>query len=204
LIAMTSQRFICSAIACAVLLGVALLAQDNPPPTQTAELELATLPPPNGIYYRASRGWVALSPMVLMPFAEGKAPALEILNVGSDHTVVEMPGSHAGVQIGNDARPIFYLHGISPSDLYLVRAVSKADYREVRMPVSRHFREWAHFRAKDVADVEIVDVNGDVVAIRPRVDLTPGEYTLASLAGQDYRWLRLGFDFGILGRLPGQ
>lgn len=56
------------------------------------------------------------------------------------------------MQIGNGPRPTFYRRGITSSELYLVRAVSKADYRELRMPTSRHFREWAHFSAKDVAD----------------------------------------------------
>jgi hypothetical protein len=123
---------------------------------------------------------------------------MEILNVGSDHSTAELPGSHSGVQIGNDTRPAFYLHGISPSELHLVHAVSKEDYRELRMPVSRHFREWVHYRAQDVSDLEIQAVNGDVVVIRPRADLKPGEYALTSGVQTGDRWLRLGFDFGIV------
>jgi len=195
-----SQKLFASSIACAMLLGVALIAQDNPPPAPpSAEMDLTGIPSPRGIYYRAGAQWVILSSTVLMPFAEGRGMALEILNVGSDHTVAEIPGAHSGVQIGSDTRPTFYLHGISPANVYLVRAATKGDYRQVRMPVSRHFGEWAHFNAKDVTDVEIEAVNGDVVAIRPSTDLKPGEYALASAFEPGAQWVRLGFDFGIAG-----
>ncbi len=195
---MTRQKFMSSSIACATLFGIALFAQDNPPPAQSEGMDLTGIPAPRGVYYRTAGEWVVLSSTVLMPFARGRAVALEILNVGSDHAVAELPGAHAVIQIGTDARPTFYLHGISLSDLYLVRTETKADYRELRMPTSRHFSEWAHFRAKDVTDVDIQGVNGDVVAVRPRVDLKPGEYALASGVQSGDRWLRLGLDFGIL------
>lgn len=201
---MTNLKLIGSTVACASLLAFASLAQDNPPPAQSLNLDLAGLPAEHGIYYHAAAEWVGLAPTVLLPFSEGKSMALEILNVGSDHTVAELPGSHAGTQIVNDARPIFFLHGILPDQVYLVRTVSKGDYREFRMPVSRHFSEWAHFRAKDLVEFDVVDVNGDVVAIRPRSELGPGEYTLASSVQRDDRWLRLGYSFGLLAGRAGQ
>jgi len=180
-----------------MLLSVASLAQDNPPPAPSAQLDLAGIPGPRSISYRAAAEWVALPSTVLMPFRQGRAAALEVLNVGTEHTVAELPGSHARIQIGN-TRPTFYLHGISPADVYLVRMATKADYRELRMPVSRHFREWAHFQAKDVTDVEIQGVDGDIVAIRPSAELKPGEYALASAFDAGDRWIRLGFEFGIV------
>jgi len=201
---MTSGALIASSFACTALIGIGLMAQDNPAPTPPGNIGLSGIPAPKGIYYRAASGWTALSPTVLMPFDEGRSVALEILNVGSDHAIAELPGPHAGVQIGNDARPTFYLHGISPADVYLVRAVTKADYRELWMPISRHFREWAHFRAKDVTDFQIQAVNGDIIAIKPTADLKPGEYALASVFEPGQRWIRLGFDFGILGAVPAQ
>jgi hypothetical protein len=201
---MTRQTCILSSIAFATVFAVATLAQDNPPPAPSASMDITGIPASRGVYYRANDEWVSLSHTVLMPFWEGRSTALEILNVGSDHTVSELPGSHAGVQIGNDARPTFYLHGISPADVYLVRAVTKEDYRELRMPVSRHFNEWAHYRGKDVMDFQIQGVNGDIVAIKPRVDLKPGEYALSSVFEAGERWVRLGFDFGIAGPITGQ
>jgi hypothetical protein len=196
---MTGRTLIASSIACAAFVSFALLAQDNPPPGNT---DLTGIPGPRGIYFHGAAEWVALTPTVLMPFMEGRAVALEILNVGSDHTITELPGSHASVQIGNVSRPTFYLHGISPADVHVVRAVTKVGYRELRMPVSRHFREWAHFDAKDVTDVQITAVDGDIVVIRPTADLKPGEYALASTFEPGDRWILLGFDFGILGTIP--
>jgi hypothetical protein len=196
---MTSQRLIASSIACATLLAVALTAQDNPPATPPSNMDLTGIPAERGIYYRAADGWVAISHTVLMPFDEQRPVAMEILNVGSDHAGADIPGRHSGIQIGNDARPTFYLHGISPQDIYLVRAVTKSDYRELVMPISRHFKEWAHYRDKDLTDVAIQAVNGDIVAIRPTTDLKPGEYALATGFEPGARWIRLGFDFGILG-----
>jgi hypothetical protein len=194
-LALTTRKFLASSIACATLLTVALIAQDTPP----GNMDLTGIPESRGIYYRSAGDWVTLQNTVLMPLWEGRGAALEILNVGSDHTVAQMPGSHATVQIGNDPRPTFYLHGISPADVYLVRATTKADYREVRMAVSRHFWEWAHYQAKDVTDFEILGVNGDVVTIRPSADLKPGEYALASNFTSGDHWVKIGFDFGILG-----
>jgi hypothetical protein len=196
---MTSQTFIAASIACAALAGVALIAQDNPPSTPPGNMDITGIPSGRGIYYRGADGWVALSHTVLMPFDDQRPVALEILNVGSDHAGADIPGRHSGIQIGNDARPTFYLHGISPGDVYLVRAVTKSDYRELVMPISRHFKEWAHYRDKDLTDVGIQGVNGDIVAIKPTADLKPGEYALATPFDPSARWIRLGFDFGILG-----
>lgn len=186
-------------IACVAFLSAALPAQDNPPPAPAANLDLSGFPGGRGVYYRSGSEWVLLSSTVLMPFWEGRPLALAILNVGSDRAVSEIPGAHSGIQIANDARPTFYLHAVNPSDLYLVRAVSKDDYRELRMPVSRHFRKWAHFRAEDVADVAIVGINGDIVAIQPTSPLKPGEYAIATAFESGEYWVRLGFDFGVLG-----
>ena len=199
---MTTRKFLASSIACATLVTVALIAQDTPQPTPAGNMDLTGIPEPRGIYYHSAGDWVTLQNTVLMPLWEGRPVALEILNVGSDHTAAQLPGSHATVQIGNDPRPTFYLHGISPADVYLVRATTKADYREVRMDVSRHFWEWGHYRAKDVTDIEIQGVNGDVVAIRPSADLKPGEYALASSFTSGDRWVKIGFDFGIIGAIP--
>lgn len=196
---MKRETSIIYSIAFATVFAVALLGQDTPPPVSAGNLDLSGIPAPRGVYYHAADEWVTLSRTVLMPFWQGRPAALEILNVGTDYTASQLPGSHAEVQIGNNARPTFYLHGISPSDVYLVRAVTKPEYRELRMAVSRHFDEWAHFRAKDLTDFDILGVNGDIVAIRPRTDLKPGEYALASIFEPGERWLRLGFDFGIIG-----
>ena len=177
------------------MLAVSLVAQNNPPATP----DISNIPAPRGVYYHATSGWISLAPKVLMPLFDERHLALEILNVGSDHTLTHLAGRRAGVQIGNDARPTFYLHGIDPGDLYLVHFESRHAYREARMTTSRHFWDWTHYRNEDVTDFEIAAVNGDVVAIRPAADLKPGEYVLASGLGEGYQSLQMGFDFGILG-----
>jgi hypothetical protein len=196
---MTIRGLAACSIGCATLLAVGLIAQDNPGASAPASVDITGIPEARGIYYHAATGWVSLSHTLLMPFDEQRPVALEILNVGSDHAGADIPGRHSGIQIGNDSRPTFYLHGISPNEIYLVRAVTKSDYRELVMPISRHFKEWAHYRDKDLTDVGIQAVNGDIVAIKPTADLKPGEYALATPFDPSARWIRLGFDFGILG-----
>lgn len=193
---MTSRvRMICF-IACATL-GTALLAQEAATPLPSSATDLSGIPPARGVYYHSAAGWVSLPFTVMMPLVEGRSPAMEVVSVWADRTVVEFPGPHADIQIGNDPRPIFYLHGISPSDIYLVSALEKQDYREVRMPISGQFRRFAHFNKKDVADLDIQPLGGDVVAIRPHANLKPGEYALASIAQPGDTWIRLGYDFGL-------
>jgi len=121
---------------------------------------------------------------------------MSFFSIGPSRTFVDMPGSHAGIQI-TDARPTFYLRGIPTVELYLVRATSKRGYREVRMPTNGRFREWAHFRDKDVTKVEIQGRSLDVASVNPVADLKPGEYALASVVEPGDPWIRLGFDFGL-------
>jgi hypothetical protein len=185
-------------IICATLLAVASLAQDQPRPAQGGNPAIVGLPTGRGIYYHAAHEWIGLPFTVLMPFADGKGIVMEVLNVGSDHSISEMPGTYAAVQIGNDARPTFYLRGIAPADLYLVRAIRKSGYRELRMPITRDFQEWAHFRTKDVADIELQDVAPDVVMVKPRALLKPGEYAIATPFEPGARWIRLGYGFGLI------
>jgi hypothetical protein len=182
---MTSQTWIriSSSIACATLLAVPLLPQGNPSGAQPGNPDIAGLPAAGGIYYRAASGWVALPFTVLMPFEEGRSVALQILNVGSDHAI--------------EAMPTFYLRGVTPTQLYLVRAVPKVEYRELRMAISSHFREWAHFRAEDIANIELQSVAADVVTVKPLAGLKPGEYALASVTEPGSHWIRLGYDFGL-------
>ncbi len=184
-------------IICAMLLAAASLAQDQPRPTLAGKADIAGLPAGRGIYYHAAHEWIGLPFTILMPFVHGKGIVMEVLNVGSEHSISEMPGSYAAVQIGNDARPTFYLRGISPADLYLVRAIRKAGYRELRMPISRDFQEWAHFRTEDLADIELQEVAPDVVMVKPRAQLKPGEYAIATPFEPGARWMRLGYGFGL-------
>jgi len=189
---MTRFTLIASSMACAIL-TTGLMAQE------TGGIDVTGIPSGRGVYLRNAGGWVALNSTVMMPFWRGRDVALDILNVGTDHTTSEIPGSHSGVQIP-DTRPTLYLHDIGVAELYLVHLASKSDYREVRQRVSRHFGEWAHFRPEEVAEIEVVGINGDVIAIRPSSGLKAGEYAVTVGGQPGYEWLRMGFDFGIVGQ----
>ena len=190
---MTRFTLIASSIACAAFLTGGLMAQE---PTG---IDVTGIPSGRGVYVRSGPAWVSLNSSVMMPFFRGRHFGLEVLNVGSDHSTAEIPGSHSGLQI-LDTRPTLYLHDIGVAELYLVHLTPRSDYREVVMPVSRHFWDWAHFRHEDVAEIEVVGVNGDVIAIRPSSGLKSGEYAVTVGGQSDYEWLRLGFDFGIAGQ----
>lgn len=189
------QIWISSSIACGALLAVASLAQ-NTPPVPAGTLDFTTMPEDRGIYYHGMVGWKPLPLTVLMPFIQNDG--LAYFNLGHAYAMQEMPGPHAYIQIRNDARPTFYLRGLSTNDLYLVRAVARADYRELRMPVSRHFTEWAHYRSKDVTELDVQAVSPDVISVKPRGDLKPGEYALAASVDPGNYWIRLGYDFGVI------
>ena len=181
-------------VVCAALAALGLIAQQNPPAAASAAI--ADLPPIRGVYYHSPSGWVQLQSTLFMPYGISGGAA-SFFSVGHGHAVAEMPGPHADIQIGNDARPTFYLRGISPSDLFLVRFIAKPDYRELKMPLSGDFQEWAHFRAQDVSLLDLAGLAPDVIAIRPHADLKPGEYTLASVAEPRTLWIRIGYDFGL-------
>jgi hypothetical protein len=83
--------------------------------------------------------------------------------------------------------------------LYLVRETTKQDYREIRMPYSRDFHNWAGFRAKDLVDLDLTPAGNGILTLTPKADLAPGEYVIVSLAEPGMRGIRLSFDFGVAG-----
>ena len=192
---MANRIWILSSV-CAAFIGAGLMAQQNPPATQPGNAAIADLPAIRGVYYHTPDGWVALQSTLFMPYGVSGGTAA-FFGLARGHAYAEIPGSHADLQIGNDARPTFYVRGITPVQLYLVRAISKPYYRELRLPMSDDFQVWAHFRSQDVADVDIEPVAPDVVSVKPRADLKPGEYTLAPVIAPSDLWLRLSYGFGV-------
>jgi hypothetical protein len=163
--------------------------------TLAAQTPTAAIPSARGVYFRAASGFVGLPANVLMPFEQGMAKWL--LGFGRGEGVSEMAGPHAAIQTGS-TKPTLYVRGFAPSSgIYLVRQVEKQDYREIRMAVSGDFRTFAHFRQKDLLDIEIKPLIDDVLQITPRADLKPGEYAVVSVLDPMYRNLRVGFDFGV-------
>jgi len=171
---MTKKAWIGFSIACAALWTTALGAEGK----QVGSNATAGLPAARGVYYHAASGWVALPTALLLPFLDSGFK--EMIGVGSRSAIAEMPGPHAAIRI-IDPRPTFYVRGFSTlSGLYLVRAIEKQDYRELRMSASSRAQR-PYFRAKDLNDIELEPVASDLVAVTPRADLKPGEYVVASV-----------------------
>lgn len=153
------------------------------------------LPWARGVYLRAGSDWVGLPVNPLLPFAQGTARWL--LGFGQSDSIAEMPGPHALIQTAS-AKPTFYMRGIPPSaGIYLVRSTPKDDYREIRMAWTGDFHEFGKFRAKDLVELDIRPVSGDIVTATPKTDLAPGEYAIVSFFEQNYRGVRASFDFGV-------
>ena len=175
-------------VGCASLLPAALAQQNQAP----------AIPPESGVYYQTASGWATLRSTLMMPFLTETVASF--LSVGRRQAVVDMPGSNSGFRIAN-ARPTFVVRGLSPATgMYLVRSNRKQEYREVRMPIDGNITQWAHFRSKDLTEIEIEPLFPDIVRVRPRVDLKPGEYVLVSDLEPRYRAIRLAFEFGITGQ----
>jgi hypothetical protein len=175
-----------SLLICAAGIAATLLAQDT-----------SSIPNSRGVYYRSDSGWVGLNSTVLMPMMS--STTADLFSVGPKQAVAELPGLHAALQTAN-VRPTLYVRGFPVNGgIYLVREVQKQDYREIKMPISWQFRDFAHFRSKDLREIEIRSAGNDVLAITPRADLQPGEYALVSIIEPNDRFIKIGYDFGIAG-----
>lgn len=185
---MVNKVWINFSIACFAL-GVTTAAQEVRPGP------LAALPGERGVYYRGTSGWVPLPSNLVVPFWDGGAK--EFFGVGRREAIAELPGAHAVIRITN-SRPTFYVQGLpAGSRLYLVRGREKDDYRQLRMPLTQHFPNAPRFHSKDLQEVEVAPVSGNVIRITPHGDLKPGEYVILSVLESAYRWIRLGFGFGV-------
>lgn len=152
-------------------------------------------PPSRGVYFRSPAGWVGLPVNLVLPF-EGSSVRW-LLGFGHNDAIAEAPGPHAAFQTSN-TKPTFYIRGFPPtSGIYLVREVQKQDYRELRMPVSGNFKEWAHLRKQDLIDVDVRPEKEDVLLFSPKADLKPGEYAIVSVLEPNMRGIHVSFDFGV-------
>ena len=178
---------------CTILsLMVAAMAMAQPP-----QGEITLVPDARGVYYHAASGWIGLQVNPLMGFEAGSTRWL--LGFGRGDAIAELPGPHAAVQTST-ARPTFYLRGFpAHNGIYLVRAIQKQDYRQLRMSISRDFHDWATFRPQDLADVDLRSASGGLVTLVPRADLKPGDYAIVSPADPMVRGIKLGFDFEVAG-----
>ena len=171
-----------------VLLGASVWAQ-------TATPDSEGLPPLRGVYFHSPAGWIGLPTNPLLPLENGTAKWL--LGFGHGDAIADFPGPHAAVQT-SQLKPTFYLRGFPPtSGLYLVRATQKMSYRELRMPVSRDFIEWAHLKNSDLVAIETHFAGENITALTPRDNLKPGEYAIVAPFDPTAGNIQAIFDFGI-------
>ena len=171
-----------------VLIGAGLLAQ-----TVTPEAE--GLPPLRGVYFHTTAGWIGLPTNPLMPMENGTAKWL--LGFGHSDAVADFRGPHAAVQT-SQTKPTFYLRDIpQTSGLFLVKVTQKTEHRELKMPVSGNFVEWAHLRSSDLIPIETHHAADNVTALTPRDNLKPGEYAIVTAFDPNVDLIRAMFDFGV-------
>ena len=181
---------LCSFLASAALSISILPAQEN-------AVRPAEVPSERGVYHRTSSGWMALQASVLMPFTQ--AGVREFLGLGGRRAIAEFPGPRALMQT-TSTRPTFYVRGFTQAArLRLVRGRITPDHRELRMRVSRRIADGPQFLADDLRDIDVQAVGEDLLSITPRSELTPGEYAIVSVVDRGYRWIHIGFEFGITG-----
>jgi hypothetical protein len=159
------------------------------------------VPSGSGAYYQGSSGLVPMRGTLLMPVFRDTVS--DWLSLGRPAAIVDLPGPSATFRI-TDIRPTIIVRGFSPdTGLYLVRESHKEDFRRLTMPVSRNISQWAHFRSKDLTELDAEPLYPDVVRIRPRADLKPGDYILVSDLESRFRSIRIGFEFHILSATGG-
>lgn len=153
------------------------------------------LPSDRGVYYRAGSNWEPLQRTLWMPMIHGQA--LDFFSLGDRGARVELPGPQALVRSAGP-KPLFYIRGFSPANgMYLVRAQSERQYRDVRMRVDRSLFDGPRFRSRDLYPFDVNGVAPDVVTLTPRTNLQPGEYVIVPAIEAGYRWIQFAYGFGI-------
>jgi hypothetical protein len=111
--------------------------------------------------------------------------------------MAEIPGEHAATQVA-DGMPTFYVRGLtSRMGPKLVQLSSKDDFRRVSMPYHAQFEPRVPFAKSALKDVDVTEVAPNVVSVRPRTALAPGEYAVVATGTPDQQRLYLGFDFRV-------
>jgi hypothetical protein len=159
--------------------------------------DVASIPYSRGVYYHGDSGWIGLTGNMLMPMVE--SGAADFFSVGGKRAIMEIPGARATVQT-TSVRPTLYVRGFSANTgIFLVKETQKQEYREIQMSGSRNFREFVHFRDKDLRAIEVQSVGNGLVSVKPMSDLAAGEYAIVSAIDANDRFIKIGYDFGVMG-----
>lgn len=165
---------------------------------QSTQTDLSGIPTSSGIYWHAPSGWIGLPANPLLAFEGSNVRWL--LSLGRNDAVAEIPGPHSVVQIPN-ARPVLHLRGFLPDNaIYVVRETEKLDYREIRMPITHDFHNWARFRSQDLVDYTMTRNDDGIATLTPKADMKPGDYAVVTQYEPGMRGIRIAFDFGVTGK----
>ena len=157
------------------------------------------LPNQPGAYYRSSSGWVALPSFLVWPplTASWKFS----VRFGRNDYTIALPGLHARLQIG-ERRPMFYLRepqSDTPGQLF--ELATRKDHRELRLASSDIFATEVGYQQRDLQEIEFGALAADVFTVRPKTDLSAGEYLYCTAVTGGHRLL-LCYDFGITSETP--
>jgi hypothetical protein len=178
-----------AAAACGAVMLIAGLANAQQP------ANLAGMPALKGVYFRTGATWTSLPYTLLWPYAKNEWKWW--LSVGRPDYMAEIPGEHAAIQV-TDGQPTFYVRGLtSAMGPKLVQFGTRHDFRRVKMPYTAQFEPRVPFDSKALRDIEVAQVAPNVVSVRPRAPLTPGEYAVVATATRDLQRLYMGFDFRV-------
>jgi hypothetical protein len=184
-----SHRFL--SLAVCLLSGIRLL------PAQQPAGRILVIPPARGVYYESPAGWVNLPASTFLAFQS--FGLRDLFWYGSSKARAKVDGPGAALTIA-DPKPTLYMRGYrSGTDLYLVKLVSKRDYREVKMATSYRIDDGPRFPKEALQSLHLEPITDELVALTPLAALEPGEYILVSSLEPQYRSIQLGYEFGVSG-----
>jgi hypothetical protein len=160
------------------------------------------LPVPRGLYFQSTAGWRSLDSVVLFPDVAPRSKTNWKVLGSWDHAREDrryvVPGRQARAQVAGP-RPALYLRAQRPeSGWSVVRLTPQTDYRELLATIPDVFAREPRLRFASGAPVALdpAATADDVVTLRPRADLAPGEYLVFKFVpGQ--AWLIEGYAFEV-------
>ncbi|HTB11139.1 MAG TPA: hypothetical protein VK752_06200 [Bryobacteraceae bacterium] len=160
------------------------------------------LPVPRGLYFQSTAGWNALDSVVLFPDVENhwktNWKVLGSWDRAQENRRYVVPGRQARARVAGP-RPALYLRAQRPeSGWSVVRLTPQTDYRELIAKVPDMFAREPRLMFASGAPVGLdpATTADDVVTLRPRADLAPGEYLVFKfVSGQP--WLIEGYAFEV-------
>jgi hypothetical protein len=160
------------------------------------------LPVPHGLYFQSAAGWRAMDSVVLFPDIEARSKTnwktLGSFDRARENRRYVVPGRQARGQVAGP-RPAFYLRGQRPERGWsVVRLTPQTDRRELIATIPDVFAREPRMTFASGAPVELdpATTADDVVTLRPRADLAPGEYLVFKIvSGQP--WLIEGYAFEV-------